>query len=520
MGARLADIAAQAGVSEATVSRVLNGKPGVAEGTRQAVLTALDVLGYERPAKLRQHSAGLVGLIVPELENPIFPAFAQVIESALARQGYTPVLCTQTPGGVHEDEYTRMLLERGVAGIVFVSGLHADVTADPARYQALRRRGLPIVLVNGYMEGIDAPFISNDDVASMELSVGHLVELGHTRIGLAVGPRRFTPALRKIAGFREAMRRRLGLEDVEQWIESTLFSVEGGGAAAEALLERGATAVICGSDLMALGAVRAVRTRGCRCPATPPSWGTTTRCSSRSPTRRSPRCASRCRRWGRRRSGPCSTRSPERPRRVPSSCSGPNSSCGGRRGRHRGGRRPAPYLITTSRGSRSRDLWLPSRDPPRPSRVRPASRRCRAMRINDVLRRKGDLVVTIQPQDTVRALLDALAEHKVGALVVSGAGGAVEGIVSERDVVRHLQARGAGVLDELVSTIMTSPVHTAAPETTLDELMVLMTERRIRHVPVVVDERLTGIVSIGDVVKHRIEELQSERDQLTAYIQQ
>ncbi len=142
------------------------------------------------------------------------------------------------------------------------------------------------------------------------------------------------------------------------------------------------------------------------------------------------------------------------------------------------------------------------------------------MRITDVLRRKGDLVVTIRPDDTVRALLDALAEHRVGALVVADAEGAVEGIVSERDVVRHLQARGAGVLEEPVSGIMTSPVHTAAPETTLDELMVLMTQRRIRHVPVVVDDRLRGIVSIGDVVKHRIEELQSERDQLTAYIQQ
>jgi len=269
VAARLADIAAQAGVSEATVSRVLNGKPGVSEATRQAVLTALDVLGYERPAKLKQHSAGLVGLIVPELENPIFPAFAQVIESALARQGYTPVLCTQTPGGVHEDEYAKMLLERGVAGIVFVSGLHADATADPARYQALRRRGLPIVLVNGYVEGVDAPFISNDDVTSMELSVGHLVELGHTRIGLAVGPQRFTTVLRKMAGFREAMRRRLGDQmgdDVENWIETTLFSVEGGGAAAERLVERGATALICGSDLMALGAVRAVRARGLEVP--------------------------------------------------------------------------------------------------------------------------------------------------------------------------------------------------------------------------------------------------------------
>lgn len=264
--ARLADIAIQAGVSEATVSRVLNGRPGVAEATRQAVLTALDVLGYERPARLKQHSAGLVGLIVPELDNPIFPAFAQVIESALAHHGYTPVLCTQTPGGVHEDDYTQMLLERGVAGIVFVSGLHADSSADPARYVALRRRGLPIVLVNGYIAGVDAPFVSNDDVTSMDLAVTHLVAQGHTRIGLALGPRRFVPVVRKITGFRDAMRRHLGMEDVDKWVECSLFSVEGGTAAAERLVDAGCTAVICGSDLMALGAIRAVRGRGLEVP--------------------------------------------------------------------------------------------------------------------------------------------------------------------------------------------------------------------------------------------------------------
>jgi DNA-binding LacI/PurR family transcriptional regulator len=264
--ARLADIAIQAGVSEATVSRVLNGRPGVAESTRQAVLTALDVLGYERPARLKQHSAGLVGLIVPELDNPIFPAFAQVIESALAHHGYTPVLCTQTPGGVHEDDYTQMLLERGVAGIVFVSGLHADSSADPARYVALRRRGLPIVLINGYIEGVDAPFVSNDDVTSMDLAVTHLVAQGHTRIGLALGPRRFVPVVRKIAGFRAAMRRHLEVTDVDALVECSLFSVEGGTAAADRLVDAGCTAVICGSDLMALGAIRAVRSRGLEVP--------------------------------------------------------------------------------------------------------------------------------------------------------------------------------------------------------------------------------------------------------------
>jgi len=140
------------------------------------------------------------------------------------------------------------------------------------------------------------------------------------------------------------------------------------------------------------------------------------------------------------------------------------------------------------------------------------------MRITDVLRGKGSDVVTIAPDEPVRALLDALAEHRVGALVVSEDGATVVGIVSERDVVRTLQSRGAGVLDDPVRSIMTSEVHTCAPDTMVHDLMVLMTERRIRHVPVIVDGRMTGIVSIGDVVKHRIGELQVERDHLTAYI--
>jgi DNA-binding LacI/PurR family transcriptional regulator len=264
--ARLADIAAHADVSEATVSRVLNGKPGVAESTREAVLTSLDVLGYDRPSRLRRKSADLVGLIVPELTNPIFPAFAQIIETALARHQFTPVLCTQTPGGVHEDEYVQMLLDRGVAGIIYVSGQHADVTTDPERYTNLRERGVPIVLVNGYHEGIDAPFISNDDVASMDLALSHLVQLGHTRIGLAIGPDRYVPVIRKIAGYRASMRSLLGREDVDDLIERTMFSVEGGDTAGARLLDKGCTAVVCGSDLMALGAIRAVRRAGLRVP--------------------------------------------------------------------------------------------------------------------------------------------------------------------------------------------------------------------------------------------------------------
>jgi CBS domain-containing protein len=140
------------------------------------------------------------------------------------------------------------------------------------------------------------------------------------------------------------------------------------------------------------------------------------------------------------------------------------------------------------------------------------------MRITDVLRRKGDNVVIIAPTETVRDLLRMLAEYRVGALVVSSGSGVVDGIVSERDVVRKLHTDGDLVLDLPVSRIMTAAVHTCALEDSLDDLMGTMTEHRIRHVPVVVEGRLSGIVSIGDVVKNRLEELQSERDQLTAYI--
>lgn len=269
MKVRLADIAARAGVSEATVSRVLNDKPGVAESTRQAVLTSLDVLGYDRPSRLVARSAGLVGLVVPELDNPVFPLFAQVVESGLARNGYTSVLCTLTPGGVHEDVYVQMLLDRGVSGIIFVSGIHAIADTDPVRYRALIERGVPIVLVNGYLPGVEAPFVSNDDFAAADLAVGHLVQLGHRRIGMACGPRRYTTVQRRVAGFVDAVRRHLGPQahdEPEALVEPTFFRVEGGAAAAGALLDRGATAIVCGSDLMALGAVRAAHGRGLRVP--------------------------------------------------------------------------------------------------------------------------------------------------------------------------------------------------------------------------------------------------------------
>jgi CBS domain-containing protein len=140
------------------------------------------------------------------------------------------------------------------------------------------------------------------------------------------------------------------------------------------------------------------------------------------------------------------------------------------------------------------------------------------MRISDVLRVKGAGVVTVSPDTRVEALLAVLAEHRIGAIVVSADGTRVDGIVSERDIVRALAQRGAAVLAEPVTAIHTTEVHTVEPEASLEDVERLMTERRFRHVPVVVDGALRGIVSIGDVVKERIGELETERTSLAGYI--
>jgi CBS domain-containing protein len=140
------------------------------------------------------------------------------------------------------------------------------------------------------------------------------------------------------------------------------------------------------------------------------------------------------------------------------------------------------------------------------------------MRISDILRVKGEQVVTVAPDVSIERLLAVLAEHGIGAAVVSRDGSVVDGIVSERDVVRALAARGAAVLAEPVSAIATAQVRTVPPEAQLEDVERLMTERRFRHVPVVVDGVLRGVVSIGDVVKNRIGELEDERSTLAGYI--
>ncbi|MCX4472933.1 LacI family transcriptional regulator [Micromonospora sp. NBC_01655] len=262
MAKRLTEVARKAGVSEATVSRVLNGRGGVSESTRTAVLTALDVLGYERPTKLRGERARLVGLVLPELQNPIFPALAEVVTGTLAQRGYTPALCARTIGGVSESDYVEMLLDHQVSGIIFAGGSYALAGASHDHYRRLTDRGLPVVLVNAGVDALDFPRVSTDDAVAVEQAYGHLRSLGHERIGMVLGPEDHVPSRRKLA----ALARIAGWADPDEYVERSSFSMEGARVAAAKLVDRGVTGVICASDVVALGTIRAVRRLGLSVP--------------------------------------------------------------------------------------------------------------------------------------------------------------------------------------------------------------------------------------------------------------
>jgi DNA-binding LacI/PurR family transcriptional regulator len=273
---RLAEVAQKVGVSEATVSRVLNGKPGVSDATRDVVLTALDVLGYERPTQLRGDRARLIGLVLPELQNPIFPALAEVVGGALAQRGYTPVLCTRTAGGLSESDYVNMLLDQHVSGVVFAGGQYGEADAPHDHYERLHQRGLPVVLFNAAVERLGYPRVSTDDAVAVEQAYHHLTSLGHDRIGMIVGPTDHVPSQRKLAAFAALLERdgrlsRAGAGPdgavAAGLVEHALFALEGGHAAMVRLLRRDITGVICASDPLALGAIRATRRAGLTVPA-------------------------------------------------------------------------------------------------------------------------------------------------------------------------------------------------------------------------------------------------------------
>lgn len=190
MSITLSEIAAHAGVSPATASRVLNGRPGVNSVTRRKVMDAADLLGYARPTTLQARRVGLIGVVIADLGNPIFPVFAQAIERALPPFGYNALLSTRRLGAPGETASIQLLQENGVAGIMFLSGIHSDSLADTSHYQHLRDQGVPLAFINGLIPDFDATFVADDEAAGMVLAVRHLLALGHRHIGIVIGSTR------------------------------------------------------------------------------------------------------------------------------------------------------------------------------------------------------------------------------------------------------------------------------------------------------------------------------------------
>ena len=140
------------------------------------------------------------------------------------------------------------------------------------------------------------------------------------------------------------------------------------------------------------------------------------------------------------------------------------------------------------------------------------------MRAKDILGQKGSDVITVSPEASLGEAISLLAGKNIGAVVVSGGESRVDGILSERDVVRVLDGAPTGYRNTPVREVMTSKVHTAAPDATIDELLDMMTDRRIRHIPICEGDKLIGLLSIGDVIKHRIRQAVGEAEALKSYI--
>ena len=260
----MADIAAHAGVSTATVSRVFNGVGQVSDETRRKVLTAIDELGYDRPTPERTPDTPTIGIIVPELTNPIFAAFAHHLQEEVARAGGIAMIRSQTPGATSEFDHLSSLLEHRVSGLIFVSGRHADLLADLGPYHEVVAHSIPLVTINGARAEIPAPDFSTGDALGIRAAVTHLHELGHSRIALLTGRTHVVPALRKAEAFTQVMEELVG--DRSPIIEETFYTYEAAAAHTNGLIERGVTAIVTGSDLQALGAIRTITSLGLSVP--------------------------------------------------------------------------------------------------------------------------------------------------------------------------------------------------------------------------------------------------------------
>jgi len=263
--ASLREVARLAGVSVATASRVANGGLAVRPETRERVERAMRQLLYVPPG--RRSETGLIGILVPELANPIFPALAQAIETRAAPEGLASILCNTREAAFREVDYVHMLLDRRVEGMIFISSEMTNLSGDHSHYARLVEEGARLVFVNGALQILDVPSVGVDERAAGEIATQHLIDLGHERIGFVAGPDHYLPTQLKAAG-RQAALRAAGL-DPDGLTAHADFSADGGGHALAELLDlpEPPTGVICSSDMMAIGALHEAARRGIRVPA-------------------------------------------------------------------------------------------------------------------------------------------------------------------------------------------------------------------------------------------------------------
>jgi DNA-binding LacI/PurR family transcriptional regulator len=217
------------------------------------------------PAR-RETPSGAIGLILPDLANPVFPAFAQAMEARASALGLATILCNARGSSLREADYVHMLLERSVDGMIFISSEAADDLGDHTHYARLCEDGARLVFVNGSLASVPAPAVGVDERAAGELATQHLIELGHRAIAFVAGPEHYRPTREKGAG-REAALRAAGL-DGASLVAHGEFGVEGGRLALRELM-RGPvrpTAVICSSDMMAVGVLCEATSSGVRVP--------------------------------------------------------------------------------------------------------------------------------------------------------------------------------------------------------------------------------------------------------------
>src|SRR3954465_15604103 len=266
MASTLREVAGRAGVGIATAPRVVTGSAAVRPETRRRVEQAMRELLYVPDARVRAAETGLIGVLVPELANPIFPALAQAIETRAAPRGFASILCNTHEAAFRESDYVHMLLDRRVEGMIFISCEMTNLRGDHDHYARLIDEGARIVFVNGAAASLDVPSVGVDERAAGEIATQHLIELGHERIGYVAGPEHYLPTQLKAAGRLSALA--AADMDADGLISYADFGIEGGGRAIAALLDRDAppTGVICSSDVMAIGALHEAARRELRVP--------------------------------------------------------------------------------------------------------------------------------------------------------------------------------------------------------------------------------------------------------------